>query len=147
MALSAPLYEPASGGAHPQYSTESLTTTKAKMEEFLASEEKLKQCRQFLMDDAERSTLSPMQKTTLKMLERTFGCYIMESDNAKQQRTAATQIEAKLESARNQMTLGLIDPASGDFKEMSSVARRDQRKTTDSGLCEHHSFSFVLPND
>ena len=62
MSLSSPSYDPASGGSHPSYSTESLTDTKGRMEAFLASEDKLKQCREYLRDDMEAPSLSSSQK-------------------------------------------------------------------------------------
>ena len=40
----------------------------------------------------------------------------MESDAAKLHRAAATKIEGGLESARNTMTLGAIDPLSGELR-------------------------------
>ena len=59
-----------------------------------------------------------------EMLERTFGCYIMESEEAKALRAEATKIEGQLESARNKLTLGAtID---GKFEEMSSVGLRNK---------------------
>ena len=64
---------------------------------------------------------------TLKMLERTFGCYIMESEEALALRKEATAIEGTLEASRNKMTLGAtID---GKFEEMSSVGLRNKMRT------------------
>lgn len=102
------------------YSTDELTRTKGEMEAFLADESKLKQTRDFL-------DLVPADSDhakTLKMLERTFGCYIMESEEAKTLRAEATKIEGQLEGARNKLTLGAtID---GKFEEMSSVGLRNK---------------------
>ena len=58
------------------------------------------------------------------MFERTFGCYIMESAEAKALRTKATEIEGELESARNTMTLGAT--INGEFQELSSVGLRNK---------------------
>jgi len=104
--------------AGPEYSTEELTRTKGEMEAFLADESKLAKTRDLLKsadgDDA----------TTLKMLERTFGCYIMESEEAQRLREESTKIEGELEAARNVLVLGAtID---GEFEEMSSVGLRNK---------------------
>mmetsp|Transcript_23259 Transcript_23259/g.36369 ORF Transcript_23259/g.36369 Transcript_23259/m.36369 type:complete len:664 (+) Transcript_23259:84-2075(+) len=104
----------------PQYSTEELTRTKGEMEDFLADEEKLSKTRELLKAVPEDS----VEAKTLKMLERTFGCYIMESEEAKTLRAEATKIEGGLEAARNTLTLGAtID---GKFEEMSSVGLRNK---------------------
>jgi hypothetical protein len=58
-----------------------------------------------------------MEEKTLKMLERTFGCYIMESEEAKQLRGEATKIERQLEAARDHLTIGAT--INGKFEEMS----------------------------
>jgi hypothetical protein len=55
-----------------QYSTEELTRTKGEMEDFLADEAKLAKTRELLKTVADDS----VEAKTLKMLERTFGCYI-----------------------------------------------------------------------
>ena len=104
----------------PQYSTDELTRTKGEMEDFLADEAKLSKTRELLKVVPEDS----VEAKTLKMLERTFGCYIMESEEAKTLRAEATGIEGKLEAARNTLTLGAtID---GKFEEMSSVGLRNK---------------------
>lgn len=104
----------------PEYSTEELTRTKGEMEAFLADESKLSQTRSYLQSLPPDSA----HATTLKMFERTFSCYIMESEEAKTLRAEATKIEGQLESARNKLTLGAtID---GKFEEMSSVGLRNK---------------------
>jgi len=106
--------------AGPQYSTDELTRTKGEMEAFLADESKLAQTRDFLKLVPEDSA----DAKTLKMLERTFGCYIMESEDAQTLRGEATKIEGRLEGARNVLSLGAtID---GTFEEMSSVGLRNK---------------------
>ena len=55
-----------------QYSTEELTRTKGEMEDFLADESKLAKTRELLKTVSDDS----VEAKTLKMLERTFGCYI-----------------------------------------------------------------------
>lgn len=104
----------------PKYSTAELTRTKTEMETFLADESKLTKTRELLHSLPEDSPYVP----TLKMLERTFGCYIMESEEAKKLRIEATEIEGKLSEARNKMTLGAI--INGQFEEMSSVGLRNK---------------------
>jgi hypothetical protein len=105
------------------YSVEALTRTKGEMEAFLADEEKLKTTREHL---AKGDLLSDAERQTLTLFERTFLCYIMESEEAKTLRTAGTQIEGKLEDARNKMRLGAtID---GKFVELSSVGLRSKMR-------------------
>merc|ERR1719478_186466 len=77
-----------------KYSTEELGRTKSEMEAFLADEEKLKLTREYL-----KGGVSGDEEKTLKMLERTFGCYIMESEEALALRKEGTAIEGKLESS------------------------------------------------
>ena len=104
----------------PQYSTDELTRTKGEMEGFLADEAKLAKVRDLLKVVPDDS----VEARTLKMMERTFGCYIMESEEAKTFRGEATKIEGGLEAARNTLTLGAtID---GKFEEMSSVGLRNK---------------------
>ena len=104
----------------PTYSTAELTRTKGEMEDFLADESKLTKTRE-LLKEVEKGSL---EEKTLKMLERTFGCYIMESEEAKKLRSEATKIEGQLEAARNHLSLGAT--INGKFEEMSSVGLRNK---------------------
>jgi len=110
--------------ADEKFSVGELTRTKGEMEAFLADEEKLRQTREHL---SKGDLLSADELKTLKLFERTFGCYIMESAEAKALRTAGTEIEGKLEDARNKMTLGAV--IGGKFTEMSSVGLRNKMRT------------------
>ena len=110
----------------PKYSVEELTRTKGEMEAFLADEAKLAKARALLEHISTGSDGDDdMMSKTLKMLERTFGCYIMESEEAKALRSEATKIEGKLESERNNLELGATMP-DGTFEEMSSVGLRSK---------------------
>ncbi|EOD37650.1 hypothetical protein EMIHUDRAFT_454829 [Emiliania huxleyi CCMP1516] len=103
---------------------------KGEMEAFLASKEKLAQTRGYLA----RSDLSEAERATLAIFERTFGCYIMESEAALALREKCTAIEGTLEDARNKMRLGaVLDGASvgvtpGAFVELSSVGLRSKMR-------------------
>ena len=108
--------------ADSKYSTEELGRTKTEMEAFLADEEKLKATREYL-----KAGPTGDEMKTLKMFERTFGCYIMESEEALALRKEGTAIEGKLEAARNTMTLGAT--IGGKFEEMSSVGLRNKMRT------------------
>ncbi len=103
-----------------EYSTDELTRTKGEMEAFLADEDKLATTRDLLKTAQSGS----MEEKTLLMFERTFGCYIMESEEAKKLRAEATNIEGNLESARNKLSLGAT--INGKFEEMSSVGLRNK---------------------
>lgn len=110
----------------PKYSVEELTRTKGEMEGFLADENKLSKTRELLEEiSVDDGSGDEMTVKTLKMLERTFGCYIMESEEAKKLRSEATKIEGKLESERNNLVLGATMP-DGTFEEMSSVGLRSK---------------------
>ena len=102
------------GGA---YSPAELTRTKGAMEAFLADKSKLKRTRELLRHQDAPSLLSPAQATTLRMFERTFGCYIMGSARAAALREENTALEAALESARNAMRLGAT--IGGHFLDIS----------------------------
>ncbi|KAH8068937.1 peptidase [Aureococcus anophagefferens] len=119
MALSTD-HEPLSGPKR-AYSVAELTKTKQAMEAFLGDEAKLETARALLAatDDAE-------EKKTLELMTRAFGCYIMESEEAKALRASATETEGALESARNSMTLGAT--FDGAFEELSSVALRSRMR-------------------
>ncbi len=105
-----------------EYSVSELTRTKAEMEAFLASKEKLEQTRALLGS----SGLTDDEHKTLKMFERTFGCYIMESPEALTLREECMKIEGTLEDARNKMTLGAT--IGGEFVELSSVGLRQKMR-------------------
>ena len=106
--------------ADPKFSVDELTRTKTEMEAFLADEAKLKTTREWLG----KATGDDVR--TLKTFERTFGCYIMESEEAKRLRTTSTELEGSLEDARNKMSLGAtID---GRFEELSSVGLRSKMR-------------------
>lgn len=115
----------ADGKGPATYSTEELTRTKMEMEAFLADKAKLLQTREFLSKSAD---LSADQIKTLKMFERTFGCYIMESDVAKAKREECMTLEGALESKRNKMKLGA--ELKDGFAEMSSVGLRNKMRTS-----------------
>ena len=103
--------------ASEKYSTDELLRTKQSMEEFLASEAKLKATRELLQSggDGGEEPLTPEQEATLKLFERTFGCYIMESEEARRLRGEATALEGTLEKNRNDLVLGTVDPDNGAF--------------------------------
>jgi len=80
----------ADGKGPATYSTDELTRTKLEMEAFLADSVKLEKTRKFL---AQKDELSDEQMKTLKIFERTFGCYIMESDVARDKREESMKLE------------------------------------------------------
>jgi len=109
----------------PKYSVPELTRTKTEMEAFLASKEKLEETRELLKS----ADLSDEDRKTLKIFERTFGCYIMESEVALQLREQCTKTEGALEDARNKMSLGAT--IKGEFVELSSVGLRSKMRVDD----------------
>ena len=121
----------------PNYSVENLTKTKQAMEAFLADEAKLHKARELLeaVQSEQADTDNNKVATTLKMFERTFGCYIMESEEAKALRAEALALEGKLENERNYLVLGATMPDTGEFEELSSVGLRSKlRVDPDEGV-------------
>lgn len=121
--------------ASENYSTSELTRTKADMEAFLADPQQLATSRELLSGNHELST---EQTTALKLFERTFSCYIMESETARSLRKKCTEIEGALESARNDLVLGAHLPVQDsnngeetittEFSELSSVGLRSRMR-------------------
>ena len=105
-----------------EWSVPELTRTKAEMEAFLASKEKLEQTRALLAS----GEVTDDERKTLTMFERTFGCYIMESADALKLREECMKIEGTLEDSRNKMTLGAT--IGGEFVELSSVGLRSKMR-------------------
>lgn len=106
------------------FSTEELGKTKGLMEAFLADPKKLQDTRQML----ESGVASEEQKAVLRLFERTFKCYIMESEEAKALREEITGMEGQIESARQGMKLGAEIPGEG-WKELSSVGLSSRMRT------------------
>jgi len=115
----------ADGNCPATYSIDELTRTKMEMEAFLADSGKLEKTREFL---AKKDELSEEQTKTLKIFERTFGCYIMESPVARDKREESMKLEGSLESERNTMKLGA--QLKDGFVEMSSVGLRNKMRTS-----------------
>jgi oligoendopeptidase F len=107
-----------------RFTTDALTETKGKMEQFLMQPEKLEETRRWIKS----GLANEEQKRVLKIFERTFSCYIMESDEAKALREEVTKKESELEAQRNTMKLGADLPGEG-FKEISSVGLRNRMRT------------------
>ena len=108
-----------------KYNTAELTRTKGEMEGFLADPANLARARELLASGGD--ALSAEEKKTLELFVKTFGCYIMEGDEAKTLRTACTEVEGSLEAARNKMKLGAT--LEGAFVELSSVGLRTKMRT------------------
>mmetsp|Transcript_36260 Transcript_36260/g.91287 ORF Transcript_36260/g.91287 Transcript_36260/m.91287 type:complete len:637 (-) Transcript_36260:178-2088(-) len=107
------------------FSVEKLGETKGKMEAFLADPVRLQETRRWLKS----GIASEEQTRVLKIFERTFGCYIMESSEAKDLREKSTKLEGEIASARGKMRLGAELPGEG-FKELSSVQLRNRMLTS-----------------
>ena len=97
------------GVAVKEFSVKELTRTKQEMEGFLADAGKLAETRSMMS----AGTATPEQLKVLNIFEKTFKSYIMESDEAKQEREKATSMEGVLEDQRNKMKLGATLPGQG----------------------------------
>lgn len=99
------------------FSSDKLSETKTRMEDWLSDEKNLAKTKELL---AKAEGLSESEKATLKIFERTFECYQM-PEEAKSLRNEITQMESKLGEARNGMKLGYTDPTTKEFVQCSSV--------------------------
>jgi hypothetical protein len=115
------------GTTVPEFSVAELTRTKQAMEGFLADAEKLAETRALI----ETGAATPEQLKVLRIFEKTFKSYIMESVEARAERERATVLEGELEDSRNKMRLGATLPGKG-FVEMSSVGLRTRMRTAES---------------
>lgn len=91
---------------------------KAAMEAMLADSALLAEVRAWMGKDVG----SEGQRDTLRILEKTLGCYIMESEEAAQLRAKTMVAETALEGARQEMPLGYVQPgaAAGGPSEVSA---------------------------
>eukprot|EP00195_Chlamydomonas_chlamydogama_P009741 CAMPEP_0202900574 /NCGR_PEP_ID=MMETSP1392-20130828/11915_1 /ASSEMBLY_ACC=CAM_ASM_000868 /TAXON_ID=225041 /ORGANISM="Chlamydomonas chlamydogama, Strain SAG 11-48b" /LENGTH=623 /DNA_ID=CAMNT_0049586991 /DNA_START=175 /DNA_END=2046 /DNA_ORIENTATION=- len=109
-------------------STEDLARTKTEYENFLGDPANLKAVREKLQEPG----LSAEQVKVLRIMERTFQCYIMEDGQAKELKERLNTLEAELAAARNEMALGYKDPkAGGEFKKASSVQLANTMRVND----------------
>lgn len=108
-------------------STEELARTKTEYEAFLGDPANLKAVRERLAAGG----LSGEQESVLRIMERTFKCYITEDPRAKELKERLNSLEAELAAARNTMALGYKDPVDGAFKPASSVQLRDTMRISD----------------
>ena len=110
------------------FSTEALTSTKLAMESFLASPERLAETRRHLAahgPDGDEGV-----RKVLKIFERSFLAYQMDSTEATALRERATALEGALAEARNKMALGYTMPGDGGaFVAASSVGLRNTMRT------------------
>lgn len=104
----------------PKFSVAALTEAKGKITAFLSDASRLAETREWL----KRGGGSEQQLKVLKVFERTFSCYIMDSAECKALFEELTKLEAELEVARNKMSLG-AKLAEG-FVAMSSVQLRNR---------------------
>jgi hypothetical protein len=122
MALSTP--SPADGKT--EYSVKNLTETQAAMESYLADKALLATTREWRA----KGVGSAEQQRVLVCFEKTFLCYIMESDEAKALREKGAELENELQANRNTLQLGYT-PAGGEFVEASSVQLRNLLRTSE----------------
>ena len=108
-------------------STDELTRTKNVYETFLRNKEALKQAREHMAG----GKATEDQLKTLKIIEKTYLCYVTESDEAAQIKMDTVKVESEMGSARDAMKLGYTDPATGEFKAGSTGLLRAVMRTSD----------------
>ena len=113
------------------FSSNTLSTTKDKMEGFLSDKNRLKETRDWLQKCEDSSfvpTASEEQMKVLKCFEKTFSCYLIEDEKAIKIKQETNNLEAELESQRNKMELGKV--VNGVFHPMSSTLLRSEMRTS-----------------
>jgi len=108
-------------------SSEALTTTKMAYDGFLRNKANLAAVR----EQMESGKASEEQLKVLKIMEKTFLCYIMESEEAERLQDELTAMESKLQDNRTNLKLGYTDPTSKEFISGSSVLLRTTMRTND----------------
>ena len=111
-----------------RYSTDLLSSTKKELEDLLSDQKVLEDAmahKTAVGSDGDETDLVK----TLDIIIRTCKCYAMPSARAKAIREETSQIEGKLEMARNEMKLGYTDPTDGTFHALSSVGLRNLLRT------------------
>jgi oligoendopeptidase F len=106
-------------------SSELLTKTKNELDEFLGNQDLLEKVESFLT----QSTLSDQDRTTLNCFKKTFKCYIVTDEHAKELRKKLNELEADLQTHRGNMNLGYTN-SQGTFKKASSVLLRNVMSTS-----------------
>jgi len=106
-------------------STEDLTRTKLNLDTFLRDKSNLALVREN-MNDGEATE---EQLKILKIMEKTFKCYIMESEEIERLADKTIELEGALQANRNTMKLGYTNPHTGEFVAGSSVMLRNTMRT------------------
>ncbi|GIL49198.1 hypothetical protein Vafri_5347 [Volvox africanus] len=113
-------------------SPEALASSKTAYEAFLGDPTNLAAVRHALAEGEKApGSLTSAQERVLKIMERTFKCYITEDPKAAALKEKINNLEAALAQSRNQMSLGYTDPATGEFKKSSSVQLRNLVRVSD----------------
>ena len=107
-------------------STDELTRTKNEYEGFLRSKDRLAQIRTHLNS----ADASDEQKRTLQIMERTFLCHVTESAEAERLKVECVALESKLAQKRDEMNIGYVDPATGEFKKSSAGILGNLKRTS-----------------
>lgn len=119
-------------------STQDLVETKVAMDEFLGSKANLAEVR------AKMEGATPEQLKTLKIMEKTFLCYIMENEEAAKLSQDLVGMEGKLQENRNGMKLGYTKPDTGEFKEGSSVLLRTYMRSDEDEATRKACYEGLL---
>lgn len=102
-------------------STEDLTRTKQELDIFLRDKANLGSVREKMNS----GDATEEQIKVLQVMEKTFKCYIMESEESERLADNVIALEGKLQENRNKMTLGYTNPHTGEFVAGSSVFLRN----------------------
>ncbi|KAK9816558.1 hypothetical protein WJX72_001939 [[Myrmecia] bisecta] len=106
-------------------SPEELARSKTSYDAFLSDPANLAQVLQALSQAQD-----PNEVQVLKIMEKTFSCYICENEQAAGLKETLNQLEAGLAKSRGEMDLGYMEPGSGKHVAASSVQLRNMMKTS-----------------
>ena len=96
---------------------EELTRTKNEYNDFISDSAVFEIVKQHLKNPS----LTPRQQKCLKVMDKTFRCYLQQTTEAAELRKKITAMEGTLEKNRSEMKLGYTDPKTGEFVSASSV--------------------------
>ena len=99
-------------------STDALTRARNVYEGFLNNKGALKQTREHIAG----GQATEDQLKTLKIIEKTYECYMMENEEAARIKQETVKTEVELDTRRSAMKLGYTDPSTGEFKDASVSA-------------------------
>ena len=104
-----------------------LTESRVEYNQFISDRKILTMIR----EHQKKPDLSEAQSKCLKVMEKTYTCYLDETEEATELRKEVTSKESHLECSRRGMELGYTDPKTGKFVSASAVGLGSEMSTND----------------